>query len=95
MSDNNYEKDKVVQINLRMETSLGLWLAARFLQDETLTSELSYVMIEAGIELPSYNEDMLIEYYMPWLNAKGFITDDIDDAESVKPFLYLVSNNCH
>jgi hypothetical protein len=54
---------------------------------------MSYAMIEAGIELPSYNEDMLVEYYMPWLIAKGFIEDE--DSEAAKPFLYLVSNNHH
>jgi len=94
MSDSNYEKDKVVQLDLRMETALGLWLAARFLQDESLTKEMSFAMIEAGIELPSYNEDMLVEYYMPWLIAKGFIEDN-DNTEAAKPFLHLVSNNHH
>ena len=94
MPDNNYEKDKVVQLDLRMETALGLWLAARFLQDESLTKEMSYAMIEAGIELPSYNEDMLVEYYMPWLIAKGFVEDN-ESEEAVKPFLHLVSNNHH
>lgn len=60
------------------------WRSFRELGNRRKMEELSIVMNEKGIELPDATSEEVVEYTMPYLIAKGFVSKEVEPVLSKK-----------